>query len=261
MNDLTKDTDRLLQEGKMLVRDNQEGGRHRRAGSIGNGSARIKRRNWMKRAKYFAGAVLAIFVSASVAGLLLEGIGFTGIMIMALAVMAAAFVFTNYPKVKTPKRADLTKGDVRQMVGKTELWLEHQRAALPPAAAKIVDDMGVQLDSLGLQLETIDQSHPATREIRKLVGEVLPETVDSYRNIPAHLRGEKRGGTTPDQQVTESLEKISKEIDNVTRQLAEGSLDDLAIKTRYLDYKYNDGLTSDSGVPLPDFNATKTKAN
>lgn len=241
MNDLTKDADRLLQEGKMLVRDNREGGRHRRAGSIGNGSARIKRRNWIKRAKYFAGAVLTIFISASVAGLLLEGIGFTGIMMMALAVMAAAFVFTNYPKVKTPKRADLTKGDVRQMVGKTELWLEHQRPALPPPAAKIVEDMGVQLDSLGLQLETIDQEHPAAREVRKLVGEVLPETVDSYRNIPAHLRSEKRAGSTPDQQVTESLSKISKEIDHVTRQLAEGSLDDLAIKTRYLEYKYGEG--------------------
>ena len=246
MSDLTKDGERLLQEGKMLVRDNQEGGRHRRATSIGQGSAKIRRRNWMKRAKYFAGAILTIFVTASVAGLVLEGIGFTGVMMAALAVMAAAFVFSNYPKVKTPKRADLTKGDVRQMVGKTELWLEHQRAALPPPAAKIVEDMGVQLDSLGLQLETIDQEHPAAREVRKLVGEVLPETVDSYRNIPAHLRNEKRAGATPDQQVTESLSKISKEIDHVTRQLAEGSLDDLAIKTRYLEYKYGEG--DDTGI-------------
>jgi hypothetical protein len=37
------------------------------------------------------------------------------------------------------------------------------------------------------------------------------------------------------------LGKISKEIDSVTRQLASGPLDDLAIRTRYLDYRYGAG--------------------
>ena len=37
-----------------------------------------------------------------------------------------------------------------------------------------------------------------------------------------------------------SLGKISGEIDSITRQLAEGSLDDLAIKHRYLDYKFGE---------------------
>lgn len=239
MSDLTNQSDQLIADGKRLRDDNRTGGRHRME-SIGKGSKRLKRANWMKRVKYFIGAIATIFISATVAGLVLEGIGFTGIIMTALAVMAAAYVFANYPKVKTPKRADLTKGDVRTMVGKTELWLEHQRLALPPPAAKIVEDMGVQLDSLGLQLETIDQTHPAAQEVRKLVGDILPETVDSYRKIPAHLRGEKRAGASPDEQVTESLGKISKEIDSVTRQLAEGSLDDLAIKSRYLEYRYGE---------------------
>ena len=39
MNDLTRESDRILSEGKSLVRDNREGGRHRRAPSIGQGSA------------------------------------------------------------------------------------------------------------------------------------------------------------------------------------------------------------------------------
>ena len=46
----------------------------------------------------------------------------------------------------------------------------------------------------------------------------------------------------------------------MTRQLAEGSLDDLAIRTRYLDYRYGSGPEGDSGVPLPDFAAEKGKA-
>ena len=97
------------------------------------------------------------------------------------------------------------------------------------------------------------------REIRQLIGETLPEMIDSYRNIPAHLRTEKRAGATPDEQLVEGLGKISREIDSVTRQLAQGSLDDLAIKHRYLDYKYGEGMDESSGVPLPDFNLDKQK--
>lgn len=241
MNDLTRESDRILSEGKSLVRDNREGGRHRRAPSIGQGSARVKRNNWMKRVTYFVGAVFAIFVSASIAGLVLDGIGFAGVMAVALAVVVAAWVFTNYPKVKVPTRTDINKGNVQQMVSRTELWLEAQRPALPPPAAKIVGDMGVQLDALGLQLDGLDQNHPKAREVRSLVGEQLPQMIDSYQRIPAHLRQEERAGVTPDQQLTDSLGKISGEIDSITRQLAEGSLDDLAIKHRYLDYKFGEG--------------------
>lgn len=240
MNDLTTDSDRMIEEARRVRDDNRSGGRHRQAGSIGKGSAKLKSQHLMGKIKRIVLAVAGIIVAAMVAGLVIDGIGFAGIMVTFLAIVAATVAFASFPKIKVPKRADLTKGDVRQMVGKTELWLEHQRPALPPPAAKIVEDMGVQLDSLGLQLETVDQNHPAAREIRTLVGDVLPQTVDSYRNIPSHLRHEKRAGSTPDEQLTESLGKISKEIDSVTRQLAEGSLDDLAIKTRYLEYKYGE---------------------
>jgi hypothetical protein len=127
-----------------------------------------------------------------------------------------------------------------------------------------VDDLGVQLDALGRQLEHVDPAHPAAAEVRKLVGEHLPEMIDAYRRIPDHLRREQRAGSSPDAQLAESLGKISREIDSVTRQLAEGSLDDLAIKSRYLDYRYGDaeGLTAPgdqgSGVPLPDLARDKS---
>ena len=81
------------------------------------------------------------------------------------------------------------------------------------------------------------------------MGEYLPEMIDSYQKIPAHLRHEERAGSTPDAQLVDSLGKISKEIDHVTRQLAEGSLDDLAIRNRYLDYKYGG---EDTSLPPPD---------
>ncbi|MFW2348902.1 hypothetical protein [Qipengyuania sp.] len=241
MNDLTRDSDRILAESRALVRDNREGGRHRRAPSIGAGSAKVKRDHLMKKVRNVAIALFALWVGMGVLGLIVDGIGFVGIMALVVASVVAVGVLGNYPKMRTPKRADINKGNVQQLVSRTELWLEAQRPALPAPAARIVDDMGVQLDALGLQLEGLDQNHPKAREVRSLVGEQLPEMIDSYRRIPAHLRTEERAGSTPDRQLTDSLDKISGEIDSITRQLAEGSLDDLAIKHRYLDYKFGSG--------------------
>jgi len=254
VQDLTQDSERLIDEGRSLLRDNREGGRHRRARarSIGRGSAEVRQRNLMTRIKLIGGSLLAIVLVSMVAGIAIDGIGFTGIMIAFLAVVASTFLFSNFPKVRVPQRSDLNTGDVRHMVARTELWLEHQRPALPAPAVTLVDQIGVQLDALGVQLEHIEPLHPAAVETRKLVGETLPGMIDAYRKIPAQLRREDRAGTgTPDRQLTESLGKISHEIDRVTRQLADGALDDLAIRTRYLDYRYG-AAGEPEALPAPD---------
>jgi len=232
-------SDKIMAEARRSLAFQRDGGR-RRQPPIGRGSAQLRQQNLMNRIKLIVGSMAAIIVAAVVAGLALDGIGFTGIMVVFLAIVAATFLFSSFPKVKVPKRTELNTGDVRHMVARTELWLESQRPALPPPAVTLVDQIGTQLDALGLQLETVDPGHPAAQETRKLVGETLPGMVEAYRRIPAQLRREKNAGASPDEQITESLGKISTEIDQVTRQLAAGALDDLAVRTRYLDYKYGD---------------------
>ena len=249
--DSARDSDRILDDARRLRDDNRAGGRHRRAGSIGAGSAGLKSKHLTKKLVQLAIGFVGILIAAGVAGAILNGIGFWGVMITFL-LMVLLFGGVLSQKVKVPARADINKGNVQQMVGRTELWLESQAPALPPPAARIVNDMGVQLDALGLQLEGVDQNHPKAREVRSLVGEQLPEMIDSYRRIPAHLRTEKRAGSTPDEQLTDSLGKISGEIDSITRQLAEGSLDELAIKHRYLDYKFGSGAETSSQLEHKD---------
>ena len=267
MGQLDSDTHRALADGKRLVADNREGGRHRRApASIGKGSAKLKTKNLLKKVRNIALAIAAIWIGAGIAGAILDGIGFWGVMAVVLASVVAIGVFSNFPKVKTPKRADLKLGNPKQMVARTELWLEAQRAALPAPAAAVVDQLGVQLDALGVQLESLDEAHPAMSEVRELVGEYIPETIDNYRKIPEHLRQEEHAGGTADKRLTESLTKLSGEVDRVTRRLAEGALDDLAVKSRYLEYRYGgDELLEDlqqdqdTGVPLPDLDLTPQK--
>ncbi len=255
--DTTRDSDAIMQAAGTSLQVQRGGGTHRPAKSVGKGSAALKQKHAWKMFRNLSIGTAGVLIAAIVIGLAIGGLGFAGVMLTALTVLLAWIAIGALGQMKPPKRADLNKGDVRQMVGKTELWLEHQRAALPPPAARIVDDMGVQLDTLGMQLETIDQAHPTAREIRKLVGETLPETVDAYRRIPANLRGEKRAGATPDDQVAASLGRISAEIDSVTRQLADGALDDLAVRTRFLDYKYGADENTSPQLAAPADTPTK----
>ena len=140
MGDLTKDSDRLLGEGRALVRDNREGGRHRRMPPIGVHSAEMRRDHFVKKLRNIALGTAAIFAFSVLAGLIIDGIGFAGIMVTLFALIAMAVILGKYPKMKVPKRADLSRTqDARRLVSQTELWLEHQVPALPAPAAKIVN--------------------------------------------------------------------------------------------------------------------------
>ena len=238
-------SDVILREARQSLVNNRDYGGRRN--SIGRRSAALKRQNAVKRLKGFGLAIVAIFAAMTAAGLILDGIGVTGVILALAAAVAAVLFFSFVPKLKTPSRDILRGSDVKSLVGRTELWLEQQRPALPAPAVQLVDTIGLQLDALGLQLDGLADNTPAAVEVRRLVGDHLPELVSTYTSIPRHLRGETSGGASPDQRLTESLGKISTEIDSVTRQLASGAIDNLAIKTRYLDYKYGSGPEGEPG--------------
>jgi hypothetical protein len=269
MPDTTRDSDRIMREAKTSLAVQREGGTHRpapRGQSIGKGSAEIKLKSLLTKVRNIGLAIFAIWLGAGIAGAMFSGIGFWGLMAVIVATCVAVAVFSSFPKVKVPQRAELKQGNPAQMVARTELWLEAQRPALPPPAQALVDQLGVQLDALGLQLKGLGDNEPAMAEVRELVGEYIPETIDNYRKIPQHLRQEEYAGKTADQRLTDSLGKLSGEIDRVTRRLAEGALDDLAIKSRYLEYRYGGAEAledasgmPDTGVPLPDFSAIPSK--
>ena len=243
------DSDRILSEARQSLTLQRAGGRRR---SIGARSAEMKRRHLARKVTRMAMAVGAILLAGMIAGLVIDGIGLGGLLLMIVAIIGALAFFATYPKLKVPDLGTINRGDVRTMVGRTELWLEAQRPALPAPAVRLVDQIGLQLDGLGAQLEGIDPAEPAVAEVRSLVGEHLPGMVESWRKIPSHLRREERGGRNADQQLADGLTKISGEIDQITRQLAAGDLDALAVRGRYLDYRYGDALDAPAlDAPAP----------
>ncbi|MFT4026784.1 MAG: hypothetical protein QM676_08295 [Novosphingobium sp.] len=234
------DSDRILADARRSLIDQRAGGR--RLQPIGKRSAERRKLHAMRKAVRIAVALALVAVVTMGAGLVLDGIGLGGLFLAVLAAIVAVAVFSRWPRIGVPEIGALNRGDVRTMVGNTELWLESRRPALPAPAVSIVDRIGGQLDVLGAQLEGLDEKRPEAVEIRKLIGETLPDIVSTYTRIPQHLRGEAQGGTTPDQQLAESLGRISGEIEQITRDLAAGEIDGLAVRTKYLGYKYGEGL-------------------
>ena len=250
MNDLTRQSDQIVRAAGQSLAHQRAGGRRRPGKSVGLASAKLKMRHLAKKAVRIFIAIVAILAAAGVAGAILNGIGFGGVMLTVLAMVVATLVLARYPRLKTPKRADLNTGDVKQLVGRTELWLEHQRADLPAPAVELVNAIGVELDELQPQLANVDQNHPTAGQIRKLVGEDLPEMIEGFRRIPPSMRTQQNAGTTPARQLEDGLRLINTELASINRQLAQGSLDDLAIRGRFLEYKYGAAVEGESGVPL-----------
>ena len=214
---------------------------------VGTKSLALRRQHLFRKLGRMLVAGGAVLLGAALFGLLIRPLGFAGLLALVLLLIGAAVLFGKWPPFPEPRQADLPRADLSQLAGRTEIWLEAQRPALPAPARRLVDDIGVQLDLLAPQLQTLDPQTPAAANIRKLVGEDLPELVAGYRRIPAGLRGEARGGRTPDETLIGGLKMLEREIGEAARDLAAGEIDRLATRERYLQLKY-DGLESEDGA-------------
>lgn len=206
---------------------------------IGMKSQALRRAHFWGKVSRAAVAVGAVLIGAGIIGTVINGIGFSGVMITALAMAAAAYALLRYPKMPMPTTESLRQTDLATLAGKTEMWLESQRPALPAPAITLMQDIGLRLDQLAPQLQNLGENDPAAREVRKLVGEHLPELINGYKRIPETLKRKEHGGKTPEQQLVDGLKLIDREIETMTGQISRGELDKLATRGRYLELKYD----------------------
>lgn len=229
------DSDAILRSASAVI-PNQ---RARRDGSIGERSRALKRKKAMQKLAAGAGGAAAVVIAAMVVGMILNGIGFVGVMIAIGLILLAFVIAAILPGLPEPTPESIQKADLKTLAGKTEIWLERQRPALPAPAVTLIDGIGTRLDQLSPQLATLGEHDPAANEVRKLVGDYLPEMINSYRSIPEPLRRQDNGGATPEEQLIGGLQRIDREIETMTGQIARGELDKLATRGRFLELKYD----------------------
>jgi len=212
------------------TRERAESQRRRRNQGVGIGT----------RLGRIAAVDATILIAAMVIGWIVP-LGMGGALLVMAALVAATLFLAFMPSHVTPPTLEkVVEAPLKLLPLRTEQWLETQRPALPAPAQTLVDGIGVRLETLAPQLATLDEREPAASEIRKLVGEQLPELIKDYGKVPPPLRTVARNGKSPDAQLAESLKLIDQEIAEMTTRLAEGDLDTLATRGRYLEIKYRD---------------------
>ncbi|MBC9034848.1 hypothetical protein IAG41_20855 [Sphingomonas sp. JC676] len=225
----------LARAGELLDRTRE------RYSSVSKRTAQRRNAEVVRRVGRVVLADTAIVIAAIVAGLVLpNGIGMFGALGVMLLLILATLFFTVFPLTAAPNVEQLAQAPLKALPLTTERWLESQRLALPAPVRTLVDSIGVKLEILAPQLATLDDSSPAAGEVRKLLGEQLPELVKGYGRVPEPLRRVERNGLTPDQQLAQGLQVIDEEIGQMSAQLAQGDLDLLATRGRYLQIKYRD---------------------
>lgn len=203
-------------------------------------NARAKKRREgeiLKRVGRIAAADGIIIVLAMVVGFFVPLGMFGALLVMALLIAATLF-FGFLPASAEVAPEKFGEAPLASLPLRTEEWLDRQRPTLPGTAMPLVDSIGTKLDVLAGQLRTLNDGEPAAAEVRKLVGEQLPELIKGYQRVPDNLRGQERYGQSPDRQLVEGLALIDQEIAQMSAQLAQGDLDALATRGRYLQVKY-----------------------
>lgn len=184
-----------------------------------------------------AAADAVILIAAVVVGFVMP-LGIFGALAVLLLLVAATLAIAFAPSPKAPTQERLRQVDLKALPAQTERWLDAQRPALPAPAMTLVDQIGLRLETLSPQLAGIGDETQAASDVRKLVGEQLPAFINDYARVPASLRAVPRNGKTPDAQLVEGLRVIEQEIADMTAQLAQGDLDSLATRGRFLEIKY-----------------------
>lgn len=205
-----------------------------------NLTARAKRRRdaeILGRVGRIAAAAGAIVIGAMVLGWFIP-LGMGGALLVMAALIAATLFFGLMPTSREVTPENFGDVSLASLPIQTEEWLDRQRPSLPGAAMPLVDTIGVKLETLAGQLRTLNEAEPAAAEVRKLVGEQLPELIKGYQRVPDNLRGVDRFGQSPDKQLVEGLALIDQEIAQMSAQLAQGDLDALATRGRYLQIRY-----------------------
>lgn len=227
------ETDHTIMLGEAAIERSRTPRHH-----IGSKSRALRRQHLYRKLGRMLVAGGVLLLGAALFGMIIQPLGFAGLFALLVLMIGVVALFANWPSFPEPRMADLPKADLKHLAGRTEIWLEAQRPMLPAPAKTLIDGIGVQLDLLAPQLQTLDASTPAAQNIRKLVAEDLTGLVDGYQRIPAPLRKEAHAGRTPDETLVGGLKMLEREIGEAARSLAAGDLDQLATRERYLELKY-----------------------
>lgn len=199
---------------------------------------RLKRRAeaLIRRLARMVGGAAAVAIIAFIWGLFVAPIGFSGVLLTFLTMMAVFFLLAFYPRGRDATAEILPETPLHALPPQIEDWLATQRNILPAPARQSIDQIIVQIDGLAPDLARLPPTHPRAADAHRLLSDHLPRLVQSYTDVPERYRQ----GPEVERQLADGLHVVSKELDRLGHDLARNRLDALEVEGLFLESRYRD---------------------
>jgi hypothetical protein len=240
VTDVTDKVERAIARFERVTRHIDE-----REGTVGEAAKRERERLNAGLARTLATVVVAVgavWLAATVVGLLLKPIGMFGFLGAIVASIIAAVVLMARGGRRTisapAPAADLPNG---LMVERFDSYLYRSRRALPAAAQAQIDSISGLLPSLRETLERVDTLDPNAQDARRLMSKHLPGLIDRYARVPAAFRQEQDGeGKTVDERLVEGLAAGRQALAETAQQLARADMAAFETQGRFIKSRYGE---------------------
>lgn len=189
-----------------------------------------------------AGVALGLLIAATIAfGMIVGPIGFGGLFIVALAMLAIVLLFTLWPSQQRKLVPYSEQLPTKTVVQQLDSLLVSERPALPPPALREADAISAQLPLLESKLATLDPLDPLAQDARRLMGKHLPELIERYEKVPLTYRRERDGGgLTVDERLAAGLRAANEALGDIGSKLARQDRDAFETQGRFIESRYRD---------------------
>lgn len=200
---------------------------------------RLKRRTdaMVRRLSRMVGGAAAIALVAFLWGIFVSPIGFSGVALTFLAMVAIFFLLAFFPKSRDVDAQALPQASMKALPAQVEDWLDVQRKALPAPSRRELDAIMVQIDGIAPELAALPESDPRAADAQRLLTDHLPRLLKSFNEVPDRMRG--KGDV--ERQLRDGLRTVSGELDRLSQDLAKDRLDALEVEGRFLENRYRRG--------------------
>jgi len=211
--------------------------------------ARRRARKQNRAGKIVRAVLWAVFATVAFVPLMFAlgfTLGWNGIAVLVVALLGTYGGLLSWvlKRPQPPRLPALTAGNAAQGIAalpaQTGDWLEAERERMPFAAQPTLDSITQRLDQLAPQLVALPAENPSAQEVRRLLGEELPQLISGYHKVPRALTQQPLyGGSSPERRLLDGLDIVDKQIARLHEELAKDDLHALAAHQRYLDMMYN----------------------
>ena len=188
-------------------------------------------------------AIAVVIAGAFAAGIVLNGIGITGLFLVAALMFLSVVVFSLWSPGGGEKPVVDYRDDMpnQAVVQRLDTLLVRKRPALPAPAASRLDAISAQLPLLESRLAETATLDPLAQDARRLMGKHLPELIERYERVPAQYRRERDGeGLTVDERLVAGLDAARTALDDLGRKLAHEDLTAFETQGRFIESRYRE---------------------